>query len=100
MCERVWGRGVGVLGGGEMLLQFCFPSCVFYKHTKSTRIMESITQPESQVLILAPFPTRLGILGPWLMSCKPLVVLLLSWGEDTTGLIGIIHVACTSCKEQ
>lgn len=62
--------------------------------------MESVTQPESQVLILAPFPTRLGILGPWLMSCKPPIVLLRSWGEDATGLIGIIHVARMSSKEQ
>lgn len=79
---------------------FVFLPLSFTNIPKAPRIMESVTQPENQVLILAPFPTRLGILGPWLMSRKPLIVLLLSWGEDATGLIVIIHVACMSRKEQ
>lgn len=57
---------------------------------KAPGIMESITQPESQELILAPFPTSLEILGSWL---SPSLLVLLSCREDVSGLIGMTCVA-------
>lgn len=57
---------------------------------KAPGITESITQPENQALILAPFPTSLAILGSWLSLSLPG---LLSCPKDVLGLIGIVHAA-------
>lgn len=66
------GRGLGSVGEGQWSVNCyysyslaCVP-LVLTKIPKVPGIMESITQPENQVLILAPFPTSLEILGSWL----------------------------------